>query len=371
MKILVTGGTGRIGANLVLRLLDAGHAIRSFVYPGDASRANKLDAYEGVETVFGDLRNPQDVSNAVTGVDAIYHLAAAFQGPFDNRQYLDINAMGTLNLLESVRELCPKLQRFVYASTEGVYWDARVNGRYFEQPISEDMIGDYPKARLETAPPMPYLMTKWLGEELAMVYHYQYGVPTCAMRFSTVIEPSEFLNDAGLPAHFLYSATYKTYRDSDSYQMQNMPDGDDASVQAMIADLIAGWDGEEKLLLSLNPDGAPYRQHFGDVRDIADGLALALEREEAVGEVFNLAGAAIFDWGELVPRLAERYDLPYVEARIPFMNYFELDLSKIKTRLGFVPRHDFDSILAAAEAIRRGDATDVIPTGLMFGEAQG
>ena len=344
MKILVTGGTGRIGANLVVRLLDAGHSIRSFVYPADASRARKLDAYEGVETVFGDLRNSDDVSNAVQGVDAIYHLAAAFQGPFNNRQYLDINAMGTLNILESIRELCPNLHRFVYASTEGVYWDARINGRYFENPITEDMVGKYPN--------MPYLMTKWLGEELAMVYHYQYGVPTCAMRFSTVIEPSEFLNEAGLPRHFLYSAAYATYSSSASYEMRGISDKNDPDVQTMLERLLAGWDGEEKLLLSLNSNGVPYRQHFGDVRDIADGLALAIESDEAVGEAFNLAGAAIFDWGELVPKLAERYNLPYAEARVPFINYFELDLTKIKTKLGFQPRHDFDSILATAEAIR-------------------
>ncbi len=361
MKILVTGGTGRIGANLVTRLLDAGHRVRSFVYPADASRARKLDAFDGVETVFGDLRNPEDVSKAVAGVDAIYHLAAAFQGPFDNRQYLDINAMGTLNILESIRELCPNLHRFVYASTEGVYWDARVNGRYFERPITEDMTGKLPN--------MAYLMTKWLGEELAMVYHYQYGVPTCAMRFSTVIEPSEFLNDAGLPRHFLYSAAYATYSNDASYEVKDIGDKSDPDVLEMIETLRAGWDGEEKLLLSLNPNGVPYRQHFGDVRDIADGLALAIESEEAAGEVFNLAGAAIFDWAEIVPMLAERYNLPYVEARLPFKNYFELDLSKIRTKLGFQPRHDFDSILATAEAIGRGESTDVIPTGLMFGEA--
>ena len=361
MKILVTGGTGRIGANLVVRLLDAGHSIRSFVYPADASRARKLDAYDGVETVYGDLRNPEDVNKAVAGVDAIYHLAAAFQGPFNNRQYLDINAMGTLNILESIRELCPNLHRFVYASTEGVYWDARINGRYFENPITEDMVGKYPN--------MPYLMTKWLGEELAMVYHYQYGVPTCAMRFSTVIEPSEFLNEAGLPRHFLYSAAHATYSSSASYEMRGISDKNDPDVQTMLETLLAGWDGEEKLLLSLNSNGVPYRQHFGDVRDIADGLALAIERDEAVGEAFNLAGAAIFDWGELVPKLAERYKLPYAEARVPFINYFELDLAKIKTKLGFQPRHDFDSILATAEAIRGGEASDVIPTGVMFGEA--
>ena len=361
MKILVTGATGRIGANLVARLLAAGHTVRSFVYPADASRANKLDATAGVETVCGDLRNPEAVSQAVAGVDAIYHLAAAFQGPFNNRQYLAINAMGTLNLLESVRERCPNLQRFVYASTEGVYWDARAKGRYFEQPISEDLAGKYPN--------MPYLMTKWLGEELALVYHYQYGIPICAMRFSTVIEPSEFLNEAGLPRHFLYSSAFKTYSNAESYEMKDIGGQRDADEREMIASLLAGWHGEEKLLLSLNPNGAPYRQHFADVRDIADGLALALDAEAAVGEVFNLAGAAIFDWAEIVPMLAQRFNLPYVEARLPFENYFELDLSKIRDQLGFQPRHDFHSILATAEAIRRGEATDVIPTGVMFGEA--
>ena len=278
MKILVTGGTGRIGANLVVRLLNEGHSIRSFVYPGDASRAHKLDAYGGVETIFGDLRNLEDVKGAVKGVDAIYHLAAAFGGPFDNRDYLHINAMGTLNILESIRELCPDLHRFVYASTEGIYWSVLISGRYFEEPITEDMMGNYPD--------MPYLLTKWLGEELAMAYHYQYGVPTTALRFSTVIEPSEFLNEAGLPRLFLLSSAYEQYKTQT---------GRNADEQEMIDSLKSSWTGEEELLLSLNPNGVPYRQHFSDVRDIVEGLALAIQHDAAIGEVFNLAGSAIFD----------------------------------------------------------------------------
>ena len=54
---------------------------------------------------------------------------------------------------------------------------------------------------------------------------------------------------------------------------------------------------------------------------------------------------------------------------MPFWNFIDHDLSKIKTKLGFKPRHDFDSVLETAEAMRRGDTTDVIPTGVMFGEA--
>ena len=84
MKILVTGGTGRIGANLVKQLLARGHEIRSFVYPGDASRAHKLDAYEGVETISGDLRNYDDVKQAVAGDSECYETTHDF--PWNSTQ---------------------------------------------------------------------------------------------------------------------------------------------------------------------------------------------------------------------------------------------------------------------------------------------
>ena len=233
------------------------------------------------------------------------------------------------------------------------------NGRYFDEPITEDFVGKHPH--------MPYLLTKWLGEELAMAYHFQYGVPTTVMRFSTVIEPSEFLNERGLPRLFLYSTACETYKNSESGEINQLKSSGDPEVTSMIDALLAGWTGEEKLLLSRNPNGMPYRQHFADVRDIVQGLALGIESEQAIGQAFNLAGAALFDWGELVPRLAKRFNLPVAEARLPYANHFELNLTKIKTRLGFNPRHDFDSILTTAEAIRRGEDTDVIPTGIRYG----
>ena len=352
MKILVTGGTGRVGANLVTRLLDKGHDIRTLVYPGDASRANKLDAFANVETVTGDLRNLEDVRGAVKGVDAIVHLAAAFGGPFDNRQYLDINAMGTLNLLESVRAECPNLHRFVYACTEAIYWRLEEYGRYFDEPITEDMVARYHQ--------MPYFLTKWIGEELAMAYYYQYDVPATSFRFSTIIEPSEFFNEAGVPMRLAFSTAYERYKSTNS---------SDPDTQSMLDNLRAQWTGEDRLLLSRNPNGVPHKQHFCDVRDIARGLVLGIEKEEAVGEEFTLGGSAIIDWGEAVPWLAERYDLSFADARMPEANYFTLDLTKIQTRLGFKPKHDLVNIVETAEAIRRGEETEVVPTGVRYGES--
>ena len=265
MKILVTGGTGRIGANLVVRLLTKGHSIRSFVYPADASRARKLDAYADVETVYGDLRNFDDVRQAVAGVDAIYHLAAAFQGPFNAREYLDINAMGTLNILESIRDNLPDLQRFVYASTEGVYWDARVNGRYFEEAhhrrhgrgqLSQHVLLDDQVAGRGT------------GHGLSLPVWRSHLRHALLHRHRTQRVPQR----RRLAALFLYSSAYRTYSSSESYEIQDLTEPGDPSVREMIDTLLAGWDGQEKLLVSLNPNGVPYLQHFGDVRDIADGL---------------------------------------------------------------------------------------------------
>ena len=342
MKILITGGTGRVGANLAKALLDKEHDIRSFVYPGDQSRAHKLDSFDRVETLEGDLRNLADVRRAVEGVDAVYHIAAAFGGPFDNREYLEINGMGTINVLESIRELTPNLHRLVYASTEAIYWENPYNGRCFEEPIREDQV-----ARYQT---MPYFLTKWIGEELVMSYHLQFRLPSVTTRFATIIEPGEFLDENGLPHLFLFGPVYEQFKDREGAE-----------------EIKALWTGEEQLLLSRNPDGRPFRQAYADVRDIVQGLVLALERDEAVGEVFNLGGAALFDWSEAVPYLAERFGLDYADARRPDWNYFELDLTNIKQKLGFEPKHDLASILDAAEAMRRGEDVGIIPTGVRFG----
>lgn len=349
MKILVTGGTGRIGSNLVKKLLEKGHDIRSFVYPGDANRVNRLDRYERVETVLGDLREYADVKKAVEGVDAIYHIAAAFGGPFDNRQYLAINGMGTLNILECIREFNPGIQRLVYACTEAIYWELTESGRLFNELITEDMVAKYHH--------MPYFLTKWIGEELCMTYHHQYGVPSTVFRFTTVIEPSEYLNEDGLPRQFIFSPIYYRYK---NYIGNNPTELETANAVKSL------WDGQEKFILKRNPDGRPYKEHFTDVRDIVQGLVLGIEKEAAIGEEFTLGGNGVFKYEEVIPYLCERYQMDFVDVKLPQPNYFEFDLGKIKTLLDYEPQHDLASILDAAEALRRGEDVGIIPTGVRW-----
>ena len=351
MKILVTGSNGRIGANLVRRLLRQGHEIRGFVFPGDASRAHKLDGFANVELVEGDLRDYAAVERAVKGVDAVYHIAAAFASPHDNIEYLQINGLGTIHVLEAIRAHAPELHRLVYACTEAVYWRTEDDGRLFERPIREHEVSH---SKL-----MPYFLTKWIGEELCMNYHYQYGVPAVVCRFTTVLEPSELLDEEGIPQHWSLRQTRA--------RLRAQPDPSPAAREAL-RQLDAAWDAGKRLLISRCPDGRSFKQEWADVRDIAKGLALALDADAAVGEAFTVGGLLTV-WEELVPALAERLGAGYADVRMPSPNYFEFDHTKVRELLGYAPDHDFWSTFDAALAIRAGRETDVVPTGLRYGGA--
>lgn len=350
MKVLVTGSNGRIGANLVRRLLAKGHSIRGFVYPGDASRAHKLDGFGDVELMEGDLRDYDAVARAVEGVDAVYHLAAAFASPHSNIEYLQINGLGTLHVLEAIREKAPNLHRLVYACTEAIYWRLEEYGRLFEEPISEDQVSKTHR--------MPYFLTKWIGEELVMNYHVQYGIPSAVCRFATVFEPSEFLTEDGVPRFCALE------RGLDQFRNMEDPSGEQREILARLEE---AWADGKKLLVQRCPDGRSYKQEWCDVRDIAKGLSLALEVDEAVGGAFTLGGLLV-TWEEDVPRLADHLGVGYTEAVMPSFNFFEFDRTRVRDILGFEPDHDLWSTLETALAIREGRETDVIPTGVRYGK---
>ncbi|MCZ6632875.1 MAG: NAD(P)-dependent oxidoreductase [bacterium] len=347
MKILVTGSNGRIGANLVKRLLDKGHSIRGFVYPGDASRAHKLDGFDNVELMEGDLRDYDAVEKAVDGVDAIYHLAAAFGSPHSNIEYLQINGLGTVHILEAIRAKVPELHRLVYACTEAIYWDLKAEGRLFEEPISEDMVSKTHR--------MPYFLTKWIGEELVMNYHIQYGIPSVVCRFATVFEPSEFLTEEGVPKFCALKSELDRLRKVED------PSQEQRETRERFEQ---DWEDGKRLLIKRCPDGRSYKQEWCDVRDIAKGLALSLEKD--VGGAFTLGGLLV-NWEDDVPKLAERLDTGYSEVVMPTPNFFEFDRTRVRDILGFEPDHDLWSTLETALAIREGRETDVIPTGIRYG----
>jgi UDP-glucose 4-epimerase len=348
VKVLTTGASGRVGTNLVKALVERGHTVRAFLYPGDAARLAKLNHFD-VETVTGDLRNMTDVVRAVQGMETIFHIGGAMIGPFDNEAYFDINAKGTFNVVEAARLHAPNLQRLVYASTDAVY------------PMFPDTEpGLIAREELPAKPEGLYSLSKWIGERLCLAYHQQYGLPAVAFRFAWVIGAGEILDSSYLRAIWL-SKVLASYRSQD---------GQTPESQSVVAVLERLWSGEEKLVFCRSAAGMAEAKHFVDVRDLLQGLLLGMEKPEAIGEVFNLPGPKMLSFAEVVPYAAERLKMPFVEARLPIsLQYREMSWDKAQRILGYTPRHGLESMVDLALAMRRGEEVDLIPTGIPYSAA--
>lgn len=182
MNILVTGGAGFIGSNLVDRLIDKGEhiiVIDDFndYYNPLFKRANikhhlkdtRFKLYEG------DIRDKNLIEKIFSEnkIDAVCHIAArAGVRPSlkDPLLYEEVNCIGTLNLLESARK--HKASNFVFASSSSVY------GINSELPFSEDD----PISK----PISPYAVTKRAGELMCHTYSHLYNIPITCLRFFTV-----------------------------------------------------------------------------------------------------------------------------------------------------------------------------------------
>ncbi len=325
MLILVTGVTGRIGANLAAALREQGHDVRGFVWPGDP-RVAKLEPLS-LDLRSGSLADLDAIRDAMSGVDAVYHLGAAFQGggPFSEDDYFETNVRGTFNALQAAREQ-DGLRRFVFASTDALY-DKYVPGG-IARPIREEDALRQPKGW--------YALSKAMDENMCLSYHATYGLPTVALRFSMVLGAGEILDWP----QFRLSA------------LRTRPE---------LADL---WDGEERLVVLRDENGRSHKKHIADVRDIVHGCLCALDADAAAGEAVQLGAPAAFTWDDAVPYLSDKVGTPYMDVEVGGApTYYEYDLSKARSLLRFDPQYDVRRMIDDAVAFRDGDDIGVLATG--------
>jgi len=171
--ILVTGGCGFIGANLVPILLAAGHEVRILdsLILGNRDYIANLD----VEFVQGDIRNREDADKAVKGVDTIIHLAAfgsVVASVDDPKTNFDMNPGGTLTMLQAAVD--NGVEQFIFSSTGGALIGNAtppVNEMSLPKPIS------------------PYGAGKLACEGYLNAFAGSYGLVTKIMRFANVYGP--------------------------------------------------------------------------------------------------------------------------------------------------------------------------------------
>jgi UDP-glucose 4-epimerase len=177
MDILVTGGAGFVGGNLIERLLARGaHRVRVL----DSEVLGKREFIADLEHEFikGDIRDRGVVEEALSGIDAVVHLAAdtrvipSVQNPEFN---MDVNVRGSFNILEAMRR--QGTPRLVNASTGGA-----IMGEV-PPPVHEDMAPN---------PMSPYGASKLAVEGYCSAYAASYGMNCISLRFSNVYGPRSF-----------------------------------------------------------------------------------------------------------------------------------------------------------------------------------
>jgi len=229
--MLVTGGAGFIGSNIVKLLLDKGHTVAVLDNLSSGYRCN-LDPFPQVRFIEGDVRDPDTVSQAVEGTEAIFHLAASvgntrsIEHPLEDSE---INVLGTLRVLEAARHV--GVRKVVFSSSAGIFGELKT------LPIRED----HP-----VEPDSPYGASKLAAEKLCLAYAKLYPLECVCLRYFNVYGPNQRYDAYGnvIPifAHrMLHGEPLIIYGDGEQTRdFVNVRDVAQANYQAALSNGVSG-----------------------------------------------------------------------------------------------------------------------------------
>jgi UDP-glucose 4-epimerase len=290
MKVLVTGGGGFIGSNLVRALLARGDDVRVLDNFSSGNREN-LSGLE-VDVVEGELRSYERVHNAVRGVEIVFHLGALGSVPRSVQDPLTSNAVnveGTLNVLLAARD--EGVRRVVFASSSSVYGTRR------DLPVSEDQAPD---------PLSPYGVAKLAAERYCVSFSRVYeSFESVVVRYFNVFGPRQ--------------SPFSQYA---------------AVIPLFISAIAAGKP------VRIEGDGEQSRD-FTYVANVVDGTMLAADAPGTSGQIFNVAASAPASVNHVAEALGRILDRPvervFAPQRAGDIRDSWADIGRARASLGWEP----------------------------------
>jgi UDP-N-acetylglucosamine 4-epimerase len=297
MRILVTGGAGFIGSNLVEHLLLRPHIelvrVLDNLATGNMKNIEEFESNSKFEFVQGDIRDYDACLRACDGIDLISHQAALGSVPRSINDPLttnEVNITGTLNIFTAAKE--KRIKRVIYAASSSTYGD------HPDLPKMEDKIGN---------PLSPYAVTKYVNELYAKVYANAYGLQTIGLRYFNVFGPKQ--NPAGP-----YAAVIPLFIKA---VLNNEPP-------------------------TINGDGETSRDFTYVANAVhANDCALFAQNTEAVNQVYNVAvgeRTSLNQLFEMIKEIAGSDLAPkYAPERKGDVKHSLADISKARTLLNYHP----------------------------------
>lgn len=342
-NILITGGAGFIGSHLCDELIDHGYYVRVIdnlspqVHPANTSKSNS----EGqrteppeylnskVDFIYGDVRDPMILSQALKGIDAVFHFAAAVgvgQSMYEIEKYTSINNIGTAALLELL--IKKPVEKLIVASSmsiygEGLYQSSQGKiisgvqrsleqlkvGRWELYDKNGELLRPIPtNERKRPALSSVYALSKYDQERMSLMIGQAYNIPTVALRFFNVFGTRQALSNPYTGVLAIFGSRY----------LNNKPP-------------------------VIFEDGKQMRD-FVSVYDIAQACRLALQVDKAKGHVFNVGSghpvtileiadkmASVMDKSDIKPIIKGKY-------RVGDIRHCFADISLARRILGYEPK---------------------------------
>ena len=320
---LITGGAGFIGTNYAAHLIERGDHPTIFDNlsrvgtPGNVQWLRDTYGVDSFEMIEGDIRDADAVSSATQGAGRVLHLAAQVAvttSVVDPRTDFEINALGTLNVLEAAR-LSPHKPLVIYASTNKVYGDLEdvkvaegEDSYYF--PDHPDGIAESQQMDFHS----PYGCSKGAGDQYVRDYYRIFGLPTVVFRQSCIYGTHQFgIEDQGWVAWFVIAAV--TGKPITIYG-----DGKQVRDLLFIDDLMAAYD-------------------------------LAAEKiDKSAGQIYNIGGGrenTLSIWKKFGPllekELGQEIPVSWEPWRPGDQRIFIADIQKASDDLGWVPEIGVES----------------------------
>jgi UDP-glucose 4-epimerase len=305
VRVLVTGGGGFIGSNLVRALLERGDDVRILDNFSTGNRANLADLAGEIEVVEGELRSYERVHAATRGVEVVFHQGALPSVPrsvHDPLTTAAVNTEGALNVLLAARD--EGIRRVVSASSSSVY------GNSNELPRVETQNPD---------PISPYGVSKLAAERYCVSFSRVYGLETVALRYFNVFGPNQDPTSQ-------YAAVVPRF-------VTAIADGRPVPIYG---------DGEQK-------------RDFTFVSNVVEANLLAAEAEKVSGTIVNVATGRATSVHELADTIGSILGLPVERelrpARTGDIRDSYADVTRARELLGWEARIGLeDGLRIAAEA---------------------
>lgn len=308
-RVLVTGGGGFIGSRVCERLVEAGADVRALVLYTSSGTAEWLDSSPArgeVDIRRGDLADRDSVMDAVRDCEIVLHLGALIAIPYSYaapESYMRVNALGTLNVLQAVREC--GVARMVHTSTSEVYGTARFAPMTEEHPLQAQS---------------PYAASKIAADKLAESFHLSFGVPVVTLRPFNTFGPRQSAR-AVIPAVAVQAISGNTVNLGATRPTRDFVFVDDTADAFLRAAAVPGIEGRTL--------------HFGGGREVSIGdLARMIGR--AAGRDIEI----VTDQQRLRPEGSE-------------VDRLIADASKAREALGWAPRVSLEEGLERTVAFIR------------------